>query len=172
MDYPNSFTSTSQNPTISNANTAATGSYAVTATLNSCTSPVALVNVVVNTTPVITSSSRISPVTCGATTGSITLNGLAANTSYTVDYTKGSTPISVTLVSNGSGVITIGSLSADTYSAISVTLGVCKSNVVGPLIISDPVPPATPTISNNGPLCVGSTLNLTSNSTTAGVTYV
>jgi gliding motility-associated-like protein len=169
---PNSFTSTSQNPTIPNANTAATGSYAVTATLNSCTSPAALVNVVVNTTPVITSSSRISPVTCGATTGSITLNGLAANTSYTVDYTKGSTPISVTLVSNGSGVITIGSLSADTYSAISVTLGVCKSNVVGPLIISDPVPPATPTISNNGPLCVGSTLNLTSNSTTAGVTYV
>jgi len=168
---PNSFNSTNQNPTISNASTAATGSYAVTATLNSCTSPAAFVSVVVNTTPVITSSSRTSPVTCGATTGTITLNGLAANTSYTVDYTKGSTPTTVTLVSNGAGVIIISSLSADTYSAISVTLGVCKSNVVGPLTITDPAPPATPTISNNGPICVGSTLTLTSNSTTAGVTY-
>ncbi len=168
---PNGYISNVQNPTIPNANLTATGAYTVTATLNSCTSLPAFINVVVNTTPAISSSSRTNPATCDATTGTIRLNGLAANTAYSVAYTKGSTPTTVTLTSSAAGVVTIGSLGAGTYSAISVTLGTCQSNIVGPLTISDPVPPATPTITNNSPLCADATLNLTSNSTTAGVTY-
>lgn len=168
---PNGFNSTNQNPSFASATTSLTGQYSVTATLNSCTSTAAFINVVVNTTPNISSSSRTNPATCNATTGTIILNGLAANTAYTVEYTKGTTPTTVNLTSSASGVITIPSLSAGVYSSISVTLGVCKSNVVGPLTISDPVPPATPIITNNSPLCADATLNLTSNSTTAGVTY-
>ncbi len=168
---PNGFNSTVQNPSFPSATASLTGSYTVTATLNSCTSLPAFINVVVNTTPVISSSGRTNPATCDATTGTIRLNGLAANTVYSVAYTKGSTPTTVTLTSSAAGVITIGSLGAGTYSSISVTLGTCQSNIVGPLTISDPVPPATPTITNNSPLCADATLNLTSNSTTAGVTY-
>ena len=48
---PNSFTSTLQNPTIPGATTANSGTYYVTATVNSCTSsPAAMVDVTVNPT--------------------------------------------------------------------------------------------------------------------------
>ncbi len=168
---PNGFTSTAQSPSITNVTALATGNYTVTATLNSCTSASATVAVVVNTTPVISSSSFVNPANCGANTGSITLNGLANTTSYTVKYTLNTTPVSVTLSSNASGSLIIGSLAAGTYSAISVTLGICPSNVVGPIIIVDPTPPAVPVVSNNGPLCADAALNLFATSSTAGVTY-
>lgn len=48
---PNNFTSTEQNPLLSNATTALNGTYLLVATVNGCTSPVATVNVVVKTIP-------------------------------------------------------------------------------------------------------------------------
>lgn len=168
---PNGFNSTTQNPNIPNVTALATGNYTVTATLNSCTSASATVAVVVNTTPVITNTSFVNPTNCGASTGSITLNGLANSTSYTVQYTFNTTPVSITLSSNASGSLIIGSLAAGTYSAISVTLGICPSNIVGPITIADPTPPAVPVVSNNGPLCADASLNLFATSSTSGVTY-
>ncbi|SIT81180.1 MBG domain-containing protein [Pontibacter indicus] len=46
---PNSFTSTAQNPTITNVNSAASGTYSVTATVNGCTSVAGTVEVEINT---------------------------------------------------------------------------------------------------------------------------
>jgi hypothetical protein len=48
---PDSFTSTTQNPEIASATTAATGSYSFVATLNGCSSTAASTSVVVNATP-------------------------------------------------------------------------------------------------------------------------
>jgi gliding motility-associated-like protein len=168
---PNGFTSNQQNPSITNATTAASGTYSVTATKNDCISTATTKNIVVNLTPNITSSSSTNTTSCNSATGSIILNGLEPNKSFFVKYTKGSTTDSVTLTSNAAGTITLSSLTAATYSNISVRIGACISNVVGPFTIVDPAPPATPVVANNGPLCADVTINLTANSATAGVTY-
>lgn len=169
---PNSFTSAVQNPSITNVTTAASGNYLVTATLNSCVSPAATTNVVVNATPVITGSSKADPTSCGSSTGSITLNGLLASTSYTVNYTKNTVAQTATISSNASGSLVIPSLAAGTYANITVAIGACTSSAVGPFTLADPAPPATPTVSSNGPLCENSTLNLTASTITSGaVTY-
>lgn len=167
---PNGFTSNVQNPSINSVTIASSGTYSVTATLNSCTSAAGSVTVTINKTPVIASSSRTNTSDCNTATGSIKLNGLDPNTAYTVEYTKG-TIVTTNLTSDASGVITIPNLLAGTYTNVSVTIGVCKSNVVGPFNITDPAAPNTPIVANNGPLCADATLSLTSHSTTTGVTY-
>lgn len=168
---PNAFTSTSQNPIITNAQSANAGSYAVTATVNGCTSTAGTVSVVVNSTPVITSVTFTDPTTCNGTNGTIIINGLSNSTSYTVNYAKNTlaqTP--AILTSNATGSITISGLGAGTYSNIQVTLNGCTSNSAGPVTLTNPSGPTQPTVSNNGPLCSGATLNLTS-STVTGATY-
>ncbi len=169
---PNSFVSAVAAPSIPNATAAATGTYNVTATLNSCTSPAYSISVVVNTTPVISGApSTANPSNCNGANGSITLNGLAASTSYTVNYTKNTVAQTATISSNASGVLTIPALTAGTYAGISVTLGTCTSNIVGPVTLTDPAPPAVPVIAGTANLCEGSALNLVASSTTAGTTY-
>ncbi|MCZ2223230.1 MAG: PKD domain-containing protein [Chitinophagales bacterium] len=168
---PNGFTSNQQNPSITNATTAASGTYSVTAVLNGCVSTATTKNIVVNLTPNITNSNSNNTTSCNSSTGSIVLEGLEPNKSFLVKYTKGSTVDSATLTSSATGVITIASLSAGTYNNVTVKAGVCISNVVGPFTINDPAPPATPVVTNNSPLCADATINLTSSTTTAGVTY-
>lgn len=63
---PNGFTSSSQNPSITNATTAASGTYTVTVTANGCTSAPSTVNVTVNATPTTTAGSN-SPICAGST---------------------------------------------------------------------------------------------------------
>jgi gliding motility-associated-like protein len=169
---PNSFTSSTQNPSIANVTTVASGNYLVTATLNSCVSPAGTTNVLVHATPVITGPSKSDPTSCGSSTGSITLNGLLASTSYTVNYTKNTVAQTATISSNASGSLVIPSLPAGVYANITVTLGTCTSTAVGPFTLADPAPPATLLANNNGPLCENSTLNLTASTTASGaVTY-
>lgn len=137
------------------------GTYSVTQTVANCVSPPATVNLVVNPTPVITSTSSINPTTCGGTEGTITLNGLDASTSYTVTYTKGITPVGPVLIStNGSGQLIITGLTAGTYSNIVVSLTGCPSAAAGPITLTDPANPAPPVATNSGPACYGDTLKL------------
>lgn len=166
---PNGFTSTNQNPVISNATTAASGTYTVTASIGSCTKT-SIVNVVVNAVPsVIVSSSN--PTACGGTNGSITISGLQSNTAYTFSYVKNAgAPITGSLTSNAVGSITISNLSQGTYTSIFVTLSGCPSNLSGPIILSDPALPATPTASTNAPVCSGTMLTLSA-STAGAATY-
>jgi gliding motility-associated-like protein len=169
---PNSFTSSVQNPSIANVTTAASGNYLVTATLNSCISPAGTTNVLVNATPVITGPAKSDPTSCGSSTGSITLNGLLASTSYTVNYTKNTVAQTATISSNASGSLVIPLLPAGVYANITVALGSCTSSAVGPFTLTDPAPPTALIASNNGPLCENSTLNLAASTTTSGaVTY-
>jgi gliding motility-associated-like protein len=172
---PNSYTSSNQNPQVSAAaTTAMSGTYTVTATAAytspsiSCPSNSATTTVTVNATPVISSSTSTSPSNCSSSTGSITLNGLSANTNYEVHYTGPAGAVIISLTSNASGVLTISSLPAGSYSNVYVVLNNCPSAPAGPFNLSDPNPPATPTATNNSALCSGSTLNLNATNTATG----
>lgn len=160
---PNGFTSNQQNPVINNATAANTGVYSVTviAAVGSCESPAATTSVTVSPVPVIANTSGNNPTACGSSTGSISLTGLFANTTYSVRYTKNSgSPTIVNLTSDASGTVIINSLSAGTYTDINVSLGICVSNVMGPVTLTDPNPPAAPSATSNGPKCAGDALNL------------
>ncbi len=172
---PNSFSSTEQNPVVSNAATVSmSGTYRVIATANytspalNCPSSEATVVVTVNPTPVISGSTSTNPTDCASATGTITLSGLTANTPYQVHYTGPTGAVNPTLTSNASGNIIISGLRAGTYSDVYVELNGCPSNRVGPFSLTDPNPPAAPVITNNGPLCSGQTLNLTATTTATG----
>lgn len=168
----NSFTSAVQSPSIINATAAASGTYSVTATLGSCTSTAGTASVTVKPTPAIGTATSTNPTSCNSSTGTIILDGLTANTSYTVNYTKNGSAGTATITSNGSGVLTITGLSAGTYTNISVTLTGCASNIIaGPISLTDPNPPAVPVMGTITPVCSGGTLNLSASSTTSGVTY-
>lgn len=160
---PNGFTSTLQNPSIASATAAASGIYTVTVTVNNCTSLASVpLNVVVNVMPAISSTNAVNPSTCGGSNGSITLNGLLAGQSYTVNFDKNGvaqTPLNVT--ANASGQIILSGLTAGTYSNITCTANACTSAPAPAVILSDPSAPAPPTAGSNSPLCTGATINLT-----------
>jgi hypothetical protein len=168
---PLGYASTQQNPVIANATVAMAGSYCATQTVAGCESPSACTTVIVNATPVITSSTSTNPITCGGTSGTIVLNGLIANTAYTVNYLKtlvAQGPFSIT--TNGSGTLTITGLSAGSYTNVNVTLTGCTSANAGPFALADPSNPATPTVGSNSPVCSGNTINLTATGAT-GASY-
>lgn len=170
---PNGFNSTLQNPVIANATPANSGMYSVTVTsvIGSCKSPSSSTMVTVSPVPVIASNSHLDPIGCGSSTGSISLTGLLPATTYSVSYIKnGGSPTIINLTSNTAGILIISGLSAGTYAGITVTLGICTSNVAGPITLTDPDPPAAPTVSSNGPICAGQTLNLFAGAV-AGATY-
>ncbi|WP_207493383.1 PKD domain-containing protein [Aridibaculum aurantiacum] len=170
----NGFSSNLQNPFIASTTVADNGTYNViaTATTGNCPSAAGTTVAVVNPTPNISNASFTNPTNCNTPTGSIQLEGLTANTAYTVQYTFNSAPQTVNLTAAGSGTLTISNLPAGVYENISVTLTGCPSNTVGPFTLVDPNPPVMPVATSNGPLCSGNTLNLTANSATPGnLTY-
>lgn len=170
---PNGFSSTDQNPTITNAGTNASGTYSVTATLNGCTSNAGTVTVTVNANPVIGLITTTNPTTCATNTGTITLNGLTANTAYAVSYNVGSNPVTpVNITSNAGGQLVIPNLAAGSYSNFVVSVGNCSSApVAGPFVLNDPSAPPAPTVNPVAAICEGATLNLNANSNTPGVNY-
>ncbi|HNP20049.1 MAG TPA: gliding motility-associated C-terminal domain-containing protein [Fulvivirga sp.] len=98
------------------------------------------------------------PTTCAGTEGSIELTGLAASTSYTVDYTDDGTPVSTSIMSDGTGSLVIATLDAGSYTNISVTESNCTSNVLaGPVTLSDPTSPAIAFDLLNSPSSCGGT---------------
>ena len=125
----------------------------------------------VNAVPNINGASA-DPTTCSSSNGTITITGLLANTIYSIQYIKnGGAPTTITLTSNASGVIVISNLTGGTYSSIMATVNGCSSNIIGPFTLVNPSAPVAPTAANDGPLCSGSTLNLTATPFTAGATY-
>ncbi|MBU2915140.1 choice-of-anchor L domain-containing protein, partial [Reichenbachiella agariperforans] len=120
------------------------GSYTdIYADLPSCPSNVLAGPVVLSEPTPVTISHQLtfSPTTCGGTEGYIRLGGLSGSSSYTVDYEKDGTPVSRTIAASG-GQLTINSLSAGSYTDISVTSSSCTSNVLeGPYNLSDPLAP-------------------------------
>jgi gliding motility-associated-like protein len=149
------------------------GTYSnITVTLNGCTSTsVGPINLTNPPTPVISSTSFVNLSTCGGTNGSITLNGLAPSTSYTLSYTSGTVQTQA-ITTNASGSYTLGSLGAGTYSNITVTINSCTSTAVGPVILSNPPTPVIATTSSANPTtCGGTNGSITLTGLTANTTY-
>jgi len=128
---------------------------------------------IVNPTPVITGTLLSNPTTCQSTDGTITLTGLDAGVSYTVNYTGGASLHTFTLTADGSGNIALNGLAAGIYTNFSVTtVAGCVSNVItGPVTLTLPLAPPSPTAGNNTPVCDGSAISFTATDGVAGVSY-
>jgi gliding motility-associated-like protein len=160
---PNGFSSSSQNPTIANSTFATSGIYSVTTTINGCTSVAATQSVVVNLIPISPLSSSNSPLCSGS---SILLN--AANltgASYSWTGPNGFTSTQQNPVINNASATNSG-----TYK-VSVTVNGCTSTTPASVPVTVNQTPPAPLLTNNGPLCEGSTLNLSA-SNIAGASYL
>lgn len=123
------------------------GTYAnIIATLSSaCVTPPIGPFILVNP-PISMTGSSTNNSYCGVCDGTITLTGLYASTSYTITYSIGGVAQPpLTLISNGSGSITITGLCEGTYTNIIATItssgGACATPPIGPFTIAPPPPP-------------------------------
>src|ERR1051325_10397979 len=158
---PNGFTSTLQNPTRANATLADAGTYSVTITVNSCPSAPGTTNVVVNATPATPMANNGGPYCEGATISLSTPFVSGATYAWT-----GPNGFTSTLQNPTRANATLAD--AGTYS-VTITVNGCPSAPGSTNVVVNPIP-ATPTASNTGPYCVGSTISL-STPTVSGATY-
>ena len=116
----------------------------------------------------------VNPVTCGGTSGSITLNGVLPNTVYPISYTKNGVPIGpVNYTSNAFGSLVISGLTAAAYSNIAVTItGGCTTVPINNVYLTNPTPPAAPRVANSTlSICIGDTIHLSASSSLSGAIY-
>ncbi|MEP6675919.1 MAG: PKD domain-containing protein [Ferruginibacter sp.] len=134
-----------------------------------CNSDTASHTVTSTAIPVISSIVHANPTTCTGSDGTITLSGLIAGSSYTVNFDKNGTPQTAsTIVAGATGTVIINALTAGTYSNINVTLLSCTSSNAATQILTDPAPPAPPTVTGTSLLCSGSTITLNASTAVAG----
>ena len=157
---PNGFTSTSRTPSITNVDITDAGTYSVTITVNGCTSAAGSTTVVINPIPATPTASNNGPLCTGATLNLSTPTVAGATYSWTGPngFTTSRTP----------SITNVDPTDAGTYS-VTITVGGCTSAAGSTTVVVNPLP-ATPTATNNGPLCTGATLNL-STPIVAGATY-
>ncbi len=146
---PNSFTSSSQNPSIANVTAAAAGTYTVTVT-NGLSTATATTVVIVYTTPVPNPSSD-SP-KCEGTT--LTFSSVAAMTNYTWTGPNSfsssiQTPSISSVTTAASGTYTLTVTNANGCTASATTAVTINANPV-------------PNPSSDSPKCEGTTLNFNS----------
>jgi|GEM_PF-866290 len=157
---PNSFSSSVQNPSITNATAAMAGTYSITVTTNGCTSAVGTTAMVVNTTPATPAPSSNTPVCTGNTINLSTAAVAGATYSWTG-------PSSFTSVLQNPSITGATAAMAGTYS-ITVTANGCTS-AVGTTAVVVNTTPATPSASSNTPVCTGNTINLSTPAVAGGI---
>ncbi|MDQ3393668.1 MAG: hypothetical protein M3512_06095, partial [Bacteroidota bacterium] len=157
---PNSFTSAAQNPSISNTTAANAGTYSLTITVDNCPSLAGTTDVIINATPTPTAFNN-GPLCVGEILN-LTTEAVAGAT-YAWAGPNGFTSSDQNPSINNVTVANAGS-----YSLV-VTLNNCPSLAGTTNVIIHPIP-STPVASNNGPICVGQTLTLTTEAV-AGATY-
>jgi PKD repeat protein len=154
---PNSFTSTVQSPTRSNATTNMAGTYTVTVTANGCSSTVSTA-VVVNTNPSVTASSN-SPICEGNTMNLNATNVAGATYSWTgpngfTSATQNPTLTGVTVAASGTYTVTASANGCVGTSQVNMTVN----------------PGPTSLASSNSPICEGEVVQL-STPLVAGASY-
>ncbi len=147
---PNGFASSLQNPTISNATPAATGTYSVTATVNDWTSPPATTTATVNPAPATSAISGSDAVAIGQV-GKV----------YTVTPTGGSSY--AWTVPTGAAIIAgVGTASiAVTFGSASGDIGVTETTAAG--CVGAPVSLAVTVGPNHAPVAHNNTLSTAKN---------
>jgi len=153
---PNGFSSNVQNPSIAGATTANTGVYSVIATVGTCASLPRTTAVSVTDLPTVTFGGTLTT-QCVNSTTYILSGGSPSGGTYSGAGVTG-TNFNASAAGAGTHIITY------TYTdGNGCTNSATNSITVNAL-------PATPTAGNNGPVCAGSTLNLTA-SLVPGATY-
>lgn len=110
-----------------------------------------------------------NPTTCGGTQGTITLSGLLPTTNYNLTFNDGGVTINQAILTNGAGSFTITGLDAGNYSGFSLVIAGCTVTNNGPVILTDPLPPAAPTAGTNATYCSGQAMaNLTATAGSGG----
>ncbi|HEY9177158.1 MAG TPA: hypothetical protein VIN07_05685, partial [Flavipsychrobacter sp.] len=157
---PGSYSSTTQNPTITGTTTAMSGNYIVAAILNGC-SRTDTVNVLVKPMPAPVSAGSNSPVCAGDT---LHINIGASTTGVNYSWAG---PNSFTANTRNTFVANSTTAATGWYVA-TLNLNGClyKDSTYATV---NPIP-ATPNVSYSNPMCVGETLQLNA-STVIGATY-
>jgi len=157
---PGGFSSTQQNPVVNNISIATAGTYSVIVTdANGCSSAPATTTVNLANVPNATAGNT-GPVCAG---GNITLTASTTTPGAATYQWSGPGGFSSTQqnpVLNG-----VTAAQSGVYTVV-ITVGGCNSNPTTTNITINPQPDIT--ASNNGPVCLGGTLNLTASTTAAG----
>lgn len=159
---PNGFSSNLQNPQITNAPLGAAGGYSLVVTVNGCSSQPGNTNVVINPTPSAPNLLSNAPICEGAALDLTAQNISGASYSWTGPNGFTSTLQSPSIPDaqpNNSG----------NYSA-TVTVNGCTSPASSIDVVVNAIP-AAPVINSNSPVCLGSTLTLSTPQPTGVVTY-
>ncbi|MCC5922697.1 MAG: gliding motility-associated C-terminal domain-containing protein [Crocinitomicaceae bacterium] len=155
---PNGFTSTNQNPSITNTTSANSGTYSLVITANGCPSLISNVTITVEDTP-IASANAVSTELCEGDNLELIATTLPGG-SYSWTGPNG-----FTSADQNPTIINTSGANAGTYSLI-VTVGDCPSAADEVTITVNPAPVAN--ANNNGPVCVGNSIEL---SATGGGSY-
>jgi hypothetical protein len=165
---PNGFTSNAQNPTVStSATTTMAGIYSVTATVNGCTSAAGQTTVTVNVRPTSVASGSATVCNGSSTTIQAALTGTGP---WNVTW---SDAVVQNGVASSSATRSVSPSSTTTYTVTALTDANCLAQAgdrTGSAVVTVNTIPATPSPSNNGPICSGDTLTL-STPTVTGATY-
>lgn len=153
---PNAFTSSDQNPSISNVTNAANGTYSVTVTdINGC-SATATTTVVINPKPAKPTILPSSATVCEG--GSVTLVVICPGN--TVVWSNGA---------SGSSIV-VSPLSTTSYTATCTNSFGCTSDPSDPATVNTVAKPAKPVITpSTTTICAGSSATLTATACTNGV---
>lgn len=155
---PNSFTSTSQNPTIANATAAMSGTYTVTATMpTGCTNPTSSVAVTVNAKPSVPANTGTSSVCVGSTT-------TLSNTTSGGVWSSATTSVATV---NSSGVVAGVAAGTSVIKYIVTNANGCKDSASTTVTVN--TNPTVNALTGTQTVCAGSTTIFSS--TTTGGTY-
>ncbi len=142
------------------ATIAATYTIFVTQTIAGCTSPAAMIQIVVSDIPPTPDGNSVSstdPTACGINDGTITLTGLLSNEAYTFTYVFEGATITENLTTTPGGDAIFIDLAPGSYSDFTVTNSAgCSSGVyAGPVVLFGPSAPTAPTAVGTDPTACG-----------------
>ena len=156
---PNGFASSQQNPVITNASSADSGTYTIIDTVGGCTSGPGTTKVVINPTPSTPKVSSNSPLCTG---GTLTLVDSTSATTYS--WTG---PNSFISAQQDPTIANVTTADSGIYTITNTVSGCTSAPATVHVTISSALP--APKVGSNSPLCAGSTLTLSDS--TSGATY-
>ena len=168
---PNGFTSTTQNPTISNAQNNSSGTYYVIATVNGCSSLPGNSNVTVNNLPTAFNITGGGTFCAGGTGQLVGLSGSQSGVNYQLKLDGNN--LGSTVPGNG-GIISFGyQINGGNYTITATnTFTNCSNNMSGSIAITVNPLPTDYTVTGGGSFCSGGTgLNVALSGSQSGVTY-